>query len=246
MVKPKVVLTPIASVDGRITPYADQILLDPETRRHWTDLWAPDTRAILEQRSDYLRRTYDARATLEGSGSFSSRPATPAPRRSGNPRELPSEWLPREADRWLAVVDSRGRVGWERPSNGDTALLVLISRNTPRDYVADLYDRGFSYIAVGDNQIDLEVAVERLARLSDRSTILSSAGGTLNAALLRSGLVTDLHLVTIPALIGGARTPSFLDSPERQSDGTHVTLELVELVQGKHGTTWSHYSVAAR
>jgi hypothetical protein len=36
-----VVLTPIASVDARITPHADRILLDPEARRDWTSLWAP-------------------------------------------------------------------------------------------------------------------------------------------------------------------------------------------------------------
>jgi riboflavin biosynthesis pyrimidine reductase len=137
-------------------------------------------------------------------------------------------------------------VDWERPSEGDTALLVLISESTPREYVANLYDRGISYLTVGDNRIDLKVAVDWLARLSDRSTVLSSAGGTLNAALFRSGLVTDLHLVTIPALIGGAGTPSFLDSPEFQTDGTPVSLELVGLVQGRHGTTWSHYSVGAR
>jgi 2,5-diamino-6-(ribosylamino)-4(3H)-pyrimidinone 5'-phosphate reductase len=40
---------------------------------------------------------------------------------------------------------------------------------------------------------------------------VSEAGGRLNGALLRAGLVDGLHIITIPALIGGLATPSIIE-----------------------------------
>lgn len=68
MRNPAVVLTPIASIDGRITPDAEGPLLDTEVSKRWMELWAEDTADLVKQRSDYLQEKYCPRVTLEGAG----------------------------------------------------------------------------------------------------------------------------------------------------------------------------------
>jgi 2,5-diamino-6-(ribosylamino)-4(3H)-pyrimidinone 5'-phosphate reductase len=76
--------------------------------------------------------------------------------------------------------------------------------------------------------------------------LVSQAGGGLNGALFRLGLVDELHVITVPALIGGLDTPSVIDGPPLGPGSVPEQLRTIDVQVGTHGTIWAHYEVVAR
>ena len=85
--------------------------------------------------------------------------------------ELYEDYLPTQVisrfKRWMAVVDSRGRVAWQHTHQDDTHVLALVSRRTPAGYLAFLREREVPYLVVGEDRVDLDLALRRLGETFD-------------------------------------------------------------------------------
>ena len=68
-------------------------------------------------------------------------------------------------------------------------------------------ERVLAIPAVAGGRIDLAIAFERLA-VEGLTTVLVEGGGQLAAALLRAGLVDEVHWLIAPSLIGGDGRPA--------------------------------------
>lgn len=82
-----------------------------------------------------------------------------------------------------------------------------------------------------------------MADLLGVETVLSTAGGRLNGALLRAGLVDEINVDLFPAVIGGMRTPSLFDSPKLQPGELPVRLGLLSCHTQKNGQVSLRYRV---
>ena len=71
-------------------------------------------------------------------------------------------------------------------------------------------------------------------------------GADTGQQYLRAGLVDELHVVTVPALVGGLGTPSVTDGPPLGADAGPVPLRTVDVQVGPNGTVWAHYEVVPR
>lgn len=73
-------------------------------------------------------------------------------------------------------------------------------------------------------RLKLEFAVDRLTLQS---------GGTLNATLVREGLVDRVFIVVAPALVGGKNTPTLVDGESLHAPSELNKIKALELVQAK-------------
>lgn len=257
--RPRVVVTTTTSVDGRVSLSRHERLLDPDVSERWRSGWASDTEEVLSRRERWIAETWAPTVVLEGSGSFVGpeersrwtgdpdvdegaprpHPAAPQPQR-------PADHVPRSSPRWFAVVDGRGRVDWTFTGDEQTALVVLACARTPAGYLAHLREIGVAHLVRGDDRVDLGAAVAALGAVLGATAVVADGGGGLTAALLAAGLVDELHVVTIPMLVGGAESPSLLDGPGLGDAGRPQRLQVVESVVGHAGTRWTRYVTARR
>lgn len=238
---PRVVLTSTITVDGRITMGPDQRLIQPEAARRWATVHPPGLDELLAGRTEQI----GAKVTFEGSGSFVDRDA-PLPRYPvvTTPEEqLWAHHLPRRAERWFVVADSRGRVDWSYFGDEQTALLLVVCRATPPGYLQMLRDQGVGYLVAGDERVDLSDALGLMREVLGADLVVADSGGEMNASLLRAGLVDELDVITLPGLVGGLGTPSLVDGPPLGVDDLPIRLELLSVASTPSGLVRSRYRV---
>jgi riboflavin biosynthesis pyrimidine reductase len=158
---------------------------------------------------------------------------------------LRTDFLPYLSPKWFAVVDARGRVAWAHKGDENTSLLVLASHSTPLPYLARLRQDQIPYLLAGGHQVDLVHALVKIRTQLGARCLVSEAGGGLNGALLRAGLVDEFHVITIPALVGGLGTPSIMDRPPLEPGSLPQQLRTIDVQVGSHGTIWAHYEVGS-
>jgi 2,5-diamino-6-(ribosylamino)-4(3H)-pyrimidinone 5'-phosphate reductase len=249
MSRPRVVVHNTASVDGKLTLGPDVLLLYPDER------W----QAVAGSAGDLYMRlvsTHKPQVILEGSGSFVTDDAEPEPLppASGDTEMLYHDFLPdaivhRAGHRgWFTAVDSRGRLRGMYKEFPDEAwkgwhLLLLVSQGTPPEYLAYLQREDIPYLVAGTERVDLSLAMEKLASQLKVTCVLSTAGGRLNGALLRAGLVDEIDIEFFPAVIGGSNTPSLFDSPALAPDQWPTRLRLISAQVQAEGRLALRYEV---
>ncbi|MBW3621651.1 MAG: dihydrofolate reductase family protein [Actinobacteria bacterium] len=143
------------------------------------------------------------------------------------PPRAPDDVVARRAARGLAaratiaVVTASGQLDADARLFADPTYrpVVVTSAATDVAHLADVAD----VVRCGEVAVDLRLALERLAARG-AAHVLCEGGPSLNASLLRAGLVDELFLTVAPALVGS--------SPHRILDGAldaPVELELVGL-----------------
>jgi 2,5-diamino-6-(ribosylamino)-4(3H)-pyrimidinone 5'-phosphate reductase len=242
MNRPRVIVSVVATVDGRVAVNRDSRLVDPDARRRWESPWPPDVASLLARRAAAIEERHHPTVVLEGSGTFVPDESPPL-----FPPSLPAsrdDFIPVTSPRWFAVVDGRGRVPWSHTGDDETRLLVVTGRDTPDGYLAALRELEIPYLVAGASRVDLQLMLLKFASVLGASCVLSEAGGGLNGALLRAGLIDELHVITVPALVGGLGTPSVADGPPLGLAESPVPLRTVDVQVGSHGSIWAHYEIA--
>jgi riboflavin biosynthesis pyrimidine reductase len=265
--EPRLIVYDLASVDGRLTISPDTLLMVGDDR--WNAVAGG-----CHDPYPWLIKTFGPQAFLEGSGSFvregdrsqaavagphgdtaSAEASDPAQLPGDDAGELLEDFLPEAVVRnperrgWFVAVDGRGRVHWTVKEWPDEAfrgwhLLVLAHHTTPRGYLAFLREERIPYLLAGQRRVDLAGALRKLAGLLGVTTVVSTAGGKLNGALMRAGLVDEVLVEVFPAVIGGTETPSLFDAPDLGPDEWPQRLTLVDVERLPEGHVRLRYSVA--
>jgi 2,5-diamino-6-(ribosylamino)-4(3H)-pyrimidinone 5'-phosphate reductase len=144
----------------------------------------------------------------------------------------------------LAVVDGRGRFkSWKKaaPSPYWRAGIALCSKSTPKEHLSFLKRSEVEVIIEGDNKVDLRAALERLTEEKGVKVVRVDSGGTLNGALLRAGLVSEVSVMVQPQLIGGLSPSSMFQAPDLGPDQKALPIELISSRKLKGGTVWLRY-----
>lgn len=245
--RPYVIVSVIASADGRVALDRSRVLLDAEAGGVWRSLHPAGADELISQRREEIEARLHPQAILEGSGTFVTESAGPPAALPGtdlDPSTLLQPYLPGATDcRWFVVVDGQGRVRWTHKGDAEMRLLVLVTETTPADYLAYLRREQIPYLVAGRGRVDLALALRRLKTLLGVTCVVSQAGGGLNGALLRAGLVDEFHVVLLPTLIGGRETPAVFDGPPLGIGELPTSLRLANVQSSADGAVWLHYAV---
>ncbi|MDR2986837.1 MAG: RibD family protein [Nocardiopsaceae bacterium] len=243
--RPRVIVSVTATADGRVTLNRRERLLDAGSNRRWKAAWPPDVADLLTRRATAIEDRHHPAVILEGSGTFVADDAGSLvlPDTSVPADELHTDFLPYRSPKWFAVVDARGRIAWTHKGDEETSLLVIGSDKTPLPYLARLRQEQIPYLLAGEHKVDLPYALAKIRTRLDAECLVSEAGGGLNGALVRAGLVDELHIITVPALVGGFGTPSVIDGPPLEPGSLPEQLRTIDIQVGSHGTIWAHYEV---
>ena len=238
---PKVIITTTASVDGRIALSRDTLLLQHGAARRWAMMKPDGTDEMLGSRF----AQYGATVTIEGSGSFvsDSGPPITLPSLRFPEAELRRDFIPRRTPLWFVVADSRGRVNWTFSGDETTSLLVLVCESTPAGYLQLLHDKGIGHLSAGREHVDIREGLLKIASVLGARTVVADSGGTLNAALLKAGLVDEIDVAILPGLVGGLGTPSIMDGEPLDSAGMPIGLELIDCQPATNGVVRTRYRV---
>jgi 2,5-diamino-6-(ribosylamino)-4(3H)-pyrimidinone 5'-phosphate reductase len=88
-------------------------------------------------------------------------------------------------------------------------VIVLVTNQTPEDYINYLTERNYNIIVAGKESIDFRSALERLAVDYNVKTVLTDSGGGLNSILLKEGIVDEVALLISPVIVGKVSTNLF-------------------------------------
>ena len=116
-------------------------------------------------------------------------------------------------------------------------VVVLISENTPEDYVEYLAERGYQYYVGGKTHIDLKKSLEFLSSRFKASAILTDTGRILNSLLLEQGLASEISLLIHPVIVGSAAYTVFC------TVNKNLGLKLVKKKSLGEGCVWLVYKV---
>ena len=112
---------------------------------------------------------------------------------------------------------------------------------THRDYLAS---RNVDTLIVGREQVDLALALDRLRRDYGVRRIRVDSGGRLNGALLRAGLVDEVHLLVCPWLSGGSSPRMSFVADDLAPGATGTRLERTGVEPFDDGAVLLSYRVA--
>lgn len=121
-------------------------------------------------------------------------------------------------------------------------ILTIIGKNATADYLADLEQKGISYI-VADDVCNLRKVFTLVQHYFNVEKISLQGGGIIDGAMLAQGLISELSLVIYPGIDGLTTAPSIFEylghSEERPAEGQ--SLELISVQQKPHGIVWLRY-----
>ena len=143
---------------------------------------------------------------------------------------------------YTIAVDTYGTLAWSYSECDGRPLLVITSESCPKEYLDDLTSKSISWIAVGNEHIDLKETMNILSDEFGVKRLAVTGGGHINGAFLAAGLIDEVSVMIGPGIDGRKGMASVfdgIDDPDRPA--TLLKLESVERVG--EGTVWLRYKV---
>ena len=206
----------MSSIDGRIV--TDGWPLSPEGRRQY----------------ELVHATYNPQGWLCGRVTMELHFA----QRSRSDADVAREYIgaeprddyraPGEHQSFAFIADSRGRLVWEKNEIDGDHIVVLLSERVSDEYLTFLRERGLSYLLAGRPEVDLSLALEKIAAQYDVRTLLLEGGGHVNGGMLRAGLIDEISVLVAPVVDGRVGTPSVFDIAGEPAAPCRLVLESVD------------------
>lgn len=228
--RPRVVCHMMMSLDGRIV----------------VDGWplAAGERREYEQ----VHAWYDAdawmvgRVTMERHFAAGTRSADEIA--AQHPGDARGDWVaPGEHESFAIALDPLGKLRWESGDIDGDHLIAVLTHFVSDDYLESLRAAGVSYVLAGARDVDLALAVEKIAEQFGVRTLMLEGGGGINGSMLAAGLVDEISVLVAPVTDGRIGTATLFDIAGASAEPHRLALEHVERRAGD--VLWLRYRVAS-
>lgn len=221
--KPYIICHMMTSVDGRIDCAMTEHL--PGVQEYYDTLDALDAPSRVSGR-------VTAQLEMALPGSFEAAQDDPFGKEAFSKAQ--------EAEGYEIVADTRGTLLWEQGAE-ERPLLVLTSQRVSRAYLAYLDSKHISWIACGEEKIDLKRACEILSEKFGVKRMAVVGGGHINAGFLAAGLLDEVSILVGAGIDGRGGMSAVFDGLPA---GREVTpLKLSHVQQYGSGAVWLRYKV---
>ncbi len=150
----------------------------------------------------------------------------------------------RRAGGYLVAVDTHGSLCWPAGEFDGQPLLVITSEKCAAEYLDMLAGAGISWIAVGEERIDLPEAMEMLRETFGVERLAVVGGGNINGAFLAAGLLDEVSLMVAPGIDARTGMTAVFDGIDDAARPA-TKLQLRSVKQVGEGTVWMRYGFPA-
>jgi len=111
------------------------------------------------------------------------------------------------------IVSGSGSVdpGAEIFKHHFSPVIILTTGRVSRGKLKQLEAVAEEVKICGDRELDFDFALRWLRERWEVKRLLCEGGGEINAALIRAGLVQEVHLTVCPVILGGRNAPTIAD-----------------------------------
>lgn len=157
--------------------------------------------------------------------------------------DIPYEDYIAQKHHYYAVsFDRHGKVGWtdsrihdSDPGYDDCHIIEVLSETTPKEMLAYYRSIGVSYIFAGKDDIDINLALNKLYSILGIKKLLLEGGSIINGAFLRAGAVDNISQVIAPIVADKDDKPLFFDS-------SLTEFRMLECKEMSNGAVWIWYA----
>jgi riboflavin biosynthesis pyrimidine reductase len=227
----RVICHMMTSIDGRIV--TDGWPLSPEGRRQYEQIhasYAPDGwlcgRVTMEQHFAQGVRS-DAEIAREHRGGPRADFQAPGKHRS-----------------YAFAVDGRGKLAWTTNDLDGDHVVAILSERVSDEYLASLREQGVSYMLAGEREVDLAIALEKIAAQFAVRILMLEGGGLINGSMLRADLIDEVSVLVTPVVDGRVGTPALFDVEGEPLPPQRLVLEAVE--KRADDVLWLRYRILPR
>lgn len=159
--------------------------------------------------------------------------------------EMPAEdyvvW--ENAPFYAVAFDRKGSLGWQAaqiedddPGYNDAHIIEVVTEQASPEYLSYLRSIGVSYIIAGKEEMDLELALDKLYQKFGIRKLLLEGGTILNDAFVKAGLIDELSILKAPIADNSNERPFFEDS-----DLQRFFMQRIQLIGKGMSTVWIKY-----
>lgn len=115
---------------------------------------------------------------------------------------------------WV-VFDRFGKCNWESNTitygNKTASLLICLTSNVKKEYLAHLKALNISYIISNGNEIDYDKVLFKLRNIFNINTLVLTGGAIINGVFYEKGLIDEISLVVAPYIEGLKEYKNFIE-----------------------------------
>lgn len=148
-------------------------------------------------------------------------------------------------DTFAITVDTKGILRWSKNfinlSNqpSEYHLIIIVTKQTPKEYLAYLQEKRISYVVGGEEQVDFSETLKKLKNKFKIEKILLEGGGSFNGSMMEADVVDEISLLLIPRVLNKKDAPALFDADSQNVDPKDYQLSATK--QLDKGVLWLQY-----
>lgn len=231
--RPYIVCHMLSSLDGRSTSGTEKWIFG-------------DYQTLYDQ----LHASYNAQAWMCGRTTMEMHAESANMPLESIEKDLPEgDFIaPHSETNFSIAVDTKGALRWrsntitlqfEKPL--DHHLVVIITQNTPKEYLAFLRSKGISYIFGGPNSINFTETFSKLKELFGIERMLLEGGAVLNGSIIPTGLIDEISILLVPMVVNNSAAHALFESKEISDPIQTFKYQLVSATPIEQQCVWLKY-----